>query len=429
MRIALAGISVVTTLTSIVGCSTDPSLDASIPSEDVGLDAGGELDARRDDVGTDDDADGEFDAWADDVDTHDAGANDDASSHDALLDTPLVEECDNDADDDGDSLDDCADRDCVLDAACAYSCGAFTEAPASWTLATGLRAVVVADATDGLDEPVGLTFAGREFGGHLYVSDQGAQSVFRVDVATGDTSTFISMATFPMVARRLTAIVWDELEVNDGNLYITDSVGDGDQDAIVYRLDASGTVSVFVRAPGPGLDSIYAMAFAPPGVTPAGLYVAGDTDGARVDWGVFDRDGMGTAFSEVAGIEGIAFDPSGRYGTGPIAARPSGGGYSGDGSITPIGSDGVALTPIATGLGGVHANVIAPPGLFAGEMVAASWSTSSIFRVSPTGVITNLVMGVALSNYDGNVLAVSPDGRVLLVADRNASRVVCVEEL
>ena len=62
-------------------------------------------------------------------------------------------------------------------------------------------------------------------------------------------------------------------------------------------------------------------------------------------------------------------------------------------------------------------------------MLAASWSAGTIFRVSVAGEITTLVSGVSLSNYDANVLAVSPDGRVLLVADRNASRIVCVEEL
>lgn len=37
--------------------------------------------------------------------------------------------------------------------------------------------------------------------------------------------------------------------------------------------------------------------------------------------------------------------------------------------------------------------------------------------------------GLVMSGYDDtNVLAVSPDGRVLLVADRNASRIGCVEE-
>ena len=72
----------------------------------------------------------------------------------------------------------------------------------------------------------------------------------------------------------------------------------------------------------------------------------------------------------------------GAYGDGPIAALAAGGGSSGDGSITPLDFNGNALKPIATGLGGVHANI----------------------------------------------LAVSPDGRVRMVADRLASRIVCIEE-
>lgn len=400
-----------------LGCSNGPSLDASVLVEDAGHDVGAEPpDSGALDAGVSDDATG-TDVFV----PIDAGA-------DARVTTET--RCEDGVDDDGDSLEDCADPDCVLADACAYSCGTFTEAPMGWTLADGLRAVVIADAADGLVEPVGLVFGGRELGGLLYVSDQEARTVFAIDVDTGATSVFAGPAAFPTSPALLTAITWDEDLVIDGSLYVTNSVSDGDQDAVVYRVDAAGSVSVFVQAPGPGLDSIYAMAFAPPGVSPPGLYVAGDTDGgSRVDWGVFDRDGTGTAFSEVAGIEGIAFDATGRYGPGPIAARPSGGGYSGDGSITPLGADGLALAPIATGLGGVHANVVAPPGLFEAEMVAASWSSDEIFRVSPTGVITTLVEGVALSNYDANVLAVSPDGRVLLVADRNASRIVCVEEL
>ena len=399
--------AVVVSMWAVAGCSTDTGIDASV-SLDGG--ASGELDAGPRDTG----------AGAD------VREGEDATS---ISDAPVTEDCSNGADDDDDGLADCDDRACVLDASCAYSCGAFTEAPAGWTLAAGLRAVVVADATDGLEEPVGIAFAGDAFGGELYVSDQAATTIFRVDVATGETTTFAASAAFPMGARLLTAIVWDEARVNDGNLYVTDSITDGDQDAVVYRLDPSGAASVFVRAPGPGLDSIYAMAFAPPGFTPQGLFVAGDTDGPGVDWGVFDRDGTGLAFSEVSGIEGIAFDPTGRYGRGPIAARPSGGGYAGDGSLTPLDDDGIALAPLASSLGGVHANVIAPPGLFGGEMLAASWSAGTIFRVSVAGEITTLVSGVSLSNYDANVLAVSPDGRVLLVADRNASRIVCVEEL
>ncbi|MBN8615667.1 MAG: hypothetical protein J0L92_34045 [Deltaproteobacteria bacterium] len=428
MRISiLAGLSI--SALAFVGCSTGPSLDASL--DDAGLDTGStSLDTGTRDAGS---LDGAIEAGSSDAGSSDAAPDHDAFAiADASVDARASSEtsCTDGLDEDGDGLKDCDDVDCVRDDACAYSCGAFTTAPVGWTLAEGLRAVVVADATDGLEEPVGLTFAGGDLGGLLYVSDQAAAAVFAIDVDSGDTAVFAATSAFPAAPALLTAIVWDADRVNDGNLYVTDSVSNADQDAVIYRLDPSGTVSVFVRAPGPGLDSIYAMAFAPPGFTPAGLYVAGDTDGAaRIDWGVFDRDGMGTAFSEVAGIEGIAFDRTGRYGTGPIAARPSGGGYSGDGSITPIGSDGVALTPIATGLGGVHASVVAPAGLFGGDLIAASWSTNSIFRVSPTGEITTVVAGVSLSNYDANVLAVSPDGRVLLVADRNASRIVCVEEL
>jgi len=310
-----------------------------------------------------------------------------------------------------------------------YDCGAFTETPAGWVPAAGLRAVVVADGGDGLQQPVGLTFAGGGFGGLLYVADQAAATIWSIDTATGETVDLVDGADFPTPPTILTAVVRDEVDgAFGGDLFVADSVTDGDQDTVIYRIDVASNVSVFTQAPGPGLDSVYAMAFAPVGSALEGLYASGDTDGAFVDWGVFDAGGIGTPFSEVAGVEGIAFDPTGVYGEGPIAARPATGGYAGDDSITPLGFDGIAGTPIATGLAGIHANVVAPAGLFAGEMIAASWATGEILRVSPTGVITTLVSGLALTNYDANVLAVSPDGRTLLVADRLASRVVCIEE-
>ena len=170
------------------------------------------------------------------------------------------------------------------------------------------------------------------------------------------------------------------------------------------------------------------MAFAPAGSPIEGLFVSGDTDGGIVDWAVYDSAGKGTAFSEVAGAEGMTFDPTGAYGDGPIAALAQGGGWSGDGSITPLDFKGNALKPIATGLGGVHGNVMAPPGLFDGEMVAASWSTGTVFRISPAGKVTTIASGLSLTEYDANILAVSPDGRVMMVADRLASRIVCIEE-
>jgi hypothetical protein len=365
----------------------------------------------------------------------DANGDADASDSDAAGDdgglpdgsaVPAEQVCDDGGDDDGDGLSDCEDPDCTMADKCAYACGAFTAAP-EWEVAAGLRAVIVADASDGLMQPVGVTFAGAKFGGRLFVSDQQARAVFSVDTTTGDTEVFVSTGAFPSPARLLTAIVWDADGLFDGRVYVSDSVTDGDQDNVIYRIAPDGSAEVFVAAPGPGLDSVYAMAFSPRSATPLGLYVAGDTDGAGPDWGVFDAAGNGTAFSDVGGVEGIAFDA--RYGPGPIAARPLGGGYDGDGTITPLALDGAALAPIAADLGGVHANVVAPPGLFQGEMLAASWSDGRLFRVAPDGTQTDIATGLQLTNYDANILAVSPDGRVLLVADRLASRVVCIEQV
>ncbi len=104
-----------------------------------------------------------------------------------------------------------------------------------------------------------------------------------------------------------------------------------------------GAVTLFASAPGGGTDDIYGLAFAPSGSAYGpGLHVTGDTDGAGV-----------------------------------AASRPPGGGYAGDGTVTPISAAGAAGVPHVAGLGGVH--------------------------------------------------AVSSDGQVRFVADRAANRVVCVE--
>ena len=43
--------------------------------------------------------------------------------------------------------------------------------------------------------------------------------------------------------------------------------------------------------------------------------------------------------------------------------------------------------------------------------------------------MSDLATGLSLTNYDGNILAFSPDGRVLFVADRSQSRIVCIEAM
>jgi hypothetical protein len=310
-----------------------------------------------------------------------------------------------------------------------YDCGAFSEA-SGWSVREGYRAVVVADATDGLSEPVALTFAEGAYGGMLFVVSSGSDTLHRVDVATGTTTAFTQGAAWGTTAPSvLTTVGWDANGVIDGALYVGDQGGDGDADSVLYRIASDGSASVATRAPGAGLDDIYAIAFSPPGSAyPRGLYVAGDTDGAGVDWGVFDGTSV-SAFSEVAGIEGAAFDPTGLYGGSLWASRPGGGGYAGDATITPITVAGVAGTPIFMGDAGIHAVTFSSRGTFGARMYAASWSTGSLFEITPEGVSTTLATGLSLTNYDGNILAVSSDGEVMFVADRLANRVVCIEPI
>lgn len=385
---------------------------------DAGLDAGsdgGRADAPGD-AGVDVGLDAGGDAGEQDAGGMDAGV--DAGDLDAGSDA---------GDPDAGELDAGADAG-EPDAGPRYDCGAFTDA-SGWTVRSGYRAVVIADATDGISQPVALTVAEGAYGAMLYVVSSGADAVHRVDVATGTTSVFTGGATWGTIAPALlTTIAWDAAGVLDGALYVGDQGSDGDADSAIYRLAADGTPTLAVRAPGAGLDDVYAMAFGAPGTAYApGLYLGGDTDGAGVDWGVFDGTST-SSFSEVAGVEGAAFDPTGLYGGTLWAARPAGGGYAGDGSVTPLSPTGVAGTPIAVDPG-VHAVTFSERGAFGARMYAVSWSTGTLYEIAPDGALTTLASGLMLSNYDGNALDVSSDGEVLFVADRDANRVVCIEPL
>ncbi len=308
-----------------------------------------------------------------------------------------------------------------------YNCGAFSQAP-TWTVTPGFRAVVVADAADGINQPVAIAIPGGAFGANLYVVNQGDDQLMSVDPDDGATTVFAATAAWPVTPALLTAIVHDSAGVFDGNLYVGDQGSDADGDSRIYRVTPAGTPTVHAAPPGPGLDDVFGMAFSPGGAYPAGLLVTGDTDNAALpDWGVLDAAGAGTAFSEAAGAEGVAVDLAGTYGGGVFAARPAGGGYAGDDSIGRIAPDGTAEPRLVTALPGVHGLAFAPPGPFGGLLHGASWASGRLFSVSTTGVVSDLATGLALTNYGANMLAFSPDGRVLYVADRAANRVVCIE--
>ena len=283
-------------------------------------------------------------------------------------------------------------------------------------------------AKDGLlSAPVALTFAGGSFGSGAYVVDQGTNQVLRLDEKTGTVTAFVSDTKWATAPRLLTTILWDGAGVFDGNLYVGDQGGDGDADSTIFRVDASGTAQVFLTAPGPGLDDVYGMAFSPGGSYPAGLYVSGDTDGSQPGFGVYSLTGTVTTFAIFAGIEGMAVDRSARFGGGLFASMPASGGYSGDDSLSRIQSDGTKAEALVSGVPGIHAITFAPSGPFGGDAYVASWSSQKIMRIKPDGSISDLATGLSLTNYDGNILAFSPDGRVLFVADRSNHRIVCIE--
>lgn len=313
------------------------------------------------------------------------------------------------------------------DAGRTYDCHAFA-VPSGWSIDAGFRGVVVATADAGLNEPVALTFAQRDYSGLLYVVNQGSDTVVAIDLATGATRrSFQDGGPAPVL---LTTIAWDERGVFDGALYVGDQGSDSDGDSRLYRLSPEGALTSVVAGPAPGFDDIFGLAFTPavPG-WPTGLLVTGDTDSSSApQWGLMSADGGVAAFSSaLAGVEGVAVDPLARYGASVLASRPAGGGYSGDDSITRVLPDGGSGGAIASRLPGVHAITVAPPGPFGGLAWAASWSSQSIFAVELDGGVTGIASGLQLTNYDGNILAFSPDGRVLMVADRLANRIVCIE--
>lgn len=151
----------------------------------------------------------------------------------------------------------------------------------------------------------------------------------------------------------MTAVVWDERRVFDGALYIADEGTNADSDSRLYRLSASGELTVFASAPAPAFDDIFAMAFAPDQTGwPRGLLVAGDTDGTGMpQWGLVTADGqVATSSMGLPGVTGIAVDSQLRYGSPVLASRAASAGFAGDDSITRIRGDGSSGGTIARGL-------------------------------------------------------------------------------
>ncbi|MBK8011075.1 MAG: hypothetical protein IPK13_06970 [Deltaproteobacteria bacterium] len=422
--------------------STDAWVDAG-PMDAETADAGPTMDAETADAGSIMDAETADAGPIMDAETADAGPIMDAETADAgpmdaetadaeSMDTETADAESMDAETaDAESMDaetaDGASSDAGPSDGGHYSCRQFSEDP-GWIVQPGLRAVTVAGSEQGLSQPVALAFAEGDFGSLLYIVDRGNSTLFSLDVVTGTVTPVVEGADWARTPELLTTIVWDRYNTIDGRLYVGDQGEDGDGDSVIFGVLPTGENTVFAEGPGPGLDDVYALAFPPPGTLYAdGLYVAGQTDGMGADWGLVDATGQVQAFSDIAGVQGMVFDDSGQYGNFLIATRPDGRGFSGDGSITVILPDGTAGPIAASGLGGVHAVTIGPGGTFGRDLYAASWSDDAVGRIKPGPVVEVVALGAELSGNDGNILAFSPDGEVLFVADLKASRVVCIE--
>lgn len=314
----------------------------------------------------------------------------------------------------------------TTDAGRKFSCQSF-DAPAGWVTAAGFRAVVVASADAGLNQPVALTFAGGDFGGDVYVVNQGNQSVLRLNPDTGKTNAFALSDGGGL----FTTIEWDAHHQFDGQLYIGDQGSNLDGDSSIFRADTTGALELFSGPGGVGMDDVYGLVFTPQlSGWPAGLLVAGDTDAASENQvGLIDADGDVALFSNLAGVQGFAVDITQKYGASVLASMPNGGGFSGTDAVTRLMPDGGIGGDIVTGIPGIHAITVAPEGPFNGLAFAASWQTGEVFAIELDGGTREIASGLSLTNFDGNILAFSPDGKILLVADRLANRVVCIEPL
>lgn len=313
----------------------------------------------------------------------------------------------------------------------AYSCRGFTSPANGLIVDPNYRATIV---NTGLDRPVALAFAGGAFGGKLYAVNQNGRTLASLDPDTGEATFLVAQNAWGARSpTRLTALVWDAEGIFDGNLYVGDQGDDDDGDSVIYRVTPAGEVTLFASE-GPGLDDVFALAFAPrSSAYLAGLYATGDSDNDGPQWGRFDAKGTGTAFSDVPGTQSIAFVPVAPLSGALLAARPNGGGFSGDNEIVRISASGERGDPLATGLAGIHAVTYSPGGAFGTAVYAASWNGGRVYRIdvssAGTGAAVEILRNLDLSEYDANAIAISPDGSALFVVDRGRNRVICVERL
>lgn len=75
----------------------------------------------------------------------------------------------------------------------------------------------------------------------------------------------------------------------------------------------------------------------------------------------------------------------------------------------------------------MHAPAFAPGGAYGRDLYAARWDAGQLVRIAAGGGVTVIASGLSLTSYDANILAFSPNGNVLDVADRQANRIVCIE--
>ena len=105
--------------------------------------------------------------------------------------------------------------------------------------------MVVADAEDGLNQPVAVAVAGGGFGGGLFVVNQGGNTLWRIDPTSGEGSEVVATSAWSVAPGLLTGVVWDSQHDFDGNLYVGDQGGDGDADSRIYRVTPAGETTIF----------------------------------------------------------------------------------------------------------------------------------------------------------------------------------------
>lgn len=307
-----------------------------------------------------------------------------------------------------------------------YRCDPNGQPPSNWNVSAGWRAVVVMEDNQELDYPTAITFFRsndpKNPAEHLLVVSQRNGTLVEVDPRTGAHLNTIETNDWPGGVGLLTFV----RQGPDGAVYVADAGNIGDEDSKVFTITAT-SVELFTRAPGPGLDDTYVIAFPTPNFT-QGVLLGGESESNTYTFGLYTPGGIGTAIPAPAVVGSMAFDRHGSYGGHLFVASPEGPGWGGEGQVWIIDSSWSVRGTLVENQGGIHALSFTAGGTLPEGLYALRWNRGrALMHISPRGEVTELATGLRLTHWNGNALAISPDGQVMYVVEPTEDRIVCVE--